>query len=161
MSEAAPTHEAPLPAVIAAAEPALRAHAVAAPGPGRFASALADPDRAFVLEAVHEAYGLHFGAAAGFAGLDPDLRLLGGDALYALGLARLAERGDLEAVAELADLISLCARCQAEDRPERAEQLWAATVARLGDGGGAGARATFRALAHGAQTGVHTANART
>ena len=33
--------------------------------------------------------------------MEPDLRLLAGDALYALGLARLAERGDLDAVAEL------------------------------------------------------------
>ena len=41
--------------------------------------------------------------------MDADLRLLAGDALYALGLSRLAEAGDLEAVAELADLISLSA----------------------------------------------------
>ena len=40
---------------------------------------------------------------------DPDLRLLAGDYLYALGLSRLARLGDLEAVRELADLITLCA----------------------------------------------------
>jgi fructose-1,6-bisphosphatase I len=39
--------------------------------------------------------------------MDEDLRLLAGDALYALGLARLAEAGDLDAVAELADVIAL------------------------------------------------------
>ena len=53
--------------------------------------------------------------------MDDDLRLLAGDALYALGLSRLADSGDLAAVAELADLISLTARAQAEGRPEDAE----------------------------------------
>ena len=59
--------------------------------------------------------------------MESDLRLLAGDALYALGLARLAERGDLEAVAELSDLITLTARAHAEGTPERAEALWEAT----------------------------------
>ena len=40
------------------------------------------------------------------AGADPDLALLAGDYLYALGLERLAALGDLEAVRELSDLIS-------------------------------------------------------
>ncbi len=139
----------PLPEVVAAAEPALRAHAVPEPAQGRFAEVLADdPARAFVLEAVHEAHGMHYAEPAGFTGLDPDLALLGGDALYALGLSRLAAVGDLEAVAELADLISLCARCRAEGRPEVAEPLWAASAQRLSGAGGEGARATFCALAH-------------
>ena len=55
--------------------------------------------------------------------MDADLRLLAGDALYALGLSRWPTRGDLEAVAELSDLISLTARAQAEGRPEHAERL--------------------------------------
>ena len=50
----------------------------------------------FVLEAVREGYELHYGAPRAFAGMDDDLRLLAGDALYALGLSRLAETGDLE-----------------------------------------------------------------
>ena len=41
-----------------------------------------------------------------------------GDALYALGLQRLAAAEDVEAVAELGDLISLCARAEAEGRRE-------------------------------------------
>ena len=41
--------------------------------------------------------------------------LLAGDYLYALGLERLAGRGDLEAVGELADLISLAAQVHAEN----------------------------------------------
>lgn len=147
MSDASPS--APLPEVVAAAEPALRRHAVRAPAAGRFADALPQrPDRAFVLEAVHEAHGMHYGEPAGFAGLDADMRLLGGDALYALGLGRLADGGDLEAVAELADLISLCARCHAEGRADLVEQLWRASAARLAGDGAEGAGATFASLAH-------------
>ena len=66
-----------------------------------------------MLEAVHEGYQLHYGEPRAFTGMDPDLRLLAGDALYALGLARLAELGDLPAIAELADLISSCAQAHA------------------------------------------------
>ena len=77
-------------------------------------------------------------------GMDADLRLLAGDALYALGLSRLAERGDLDAVAELSDLISLTARAHAEGTPERAEALWRATAEALSERGGAGALATWR-----------------
>ena len=43
-----------------------------------------------MLEAVREAYELHYGTPRAFEELDDDLRLLGGDALYALGLSRLA-----------------------------------------------------------------------
>ena len=61
-----------------------------------------------MLEAVYEGYLLHYGAPRAFAGMDEDLRLLAGDALYALGPRRASpQAGDLEAVAELADLISL------------------------------------------------------
>ena len=62
--------------------------------PGRASSSVAWPirDRAFVLEAVREGYLLHYGEPRAFEGMDPDLRLLAGDALYALGLARLAAR---------------------------------------------------------------------
>ena len=128
--------------VVAHADPLLAPHAVPDPGPGRFEAELAHvPDRAFVAEAVYEAYLMHYGTPRAFAGMDPDLRLLAGDALYALGLARLAEAGDVEAVAELADLISLCARAHAEGRPEVAEQLWAASVRALAEPGAPGARA--------------------
>ena len=75
-----------------AADPALAAHAVEDPGPGRFAS-VTNRTRGFVLEAVREAYELHYGTPRAFEELDEDLRLLGGDALYALGLSRLAEVG--------------------------------------------------------------------
>ena len=71
---------------------------------------------------------------------DPDLALLAGDRLYALGLARLAELGDLDAVAELADVISLAAQAHAEGDAERAEAMWAAGAAAVGHGSGSGAR---------------------
>ena len=78
----------------------------------------------FVLEAVHEGYLMHYGSANGFSGMDEDLALLAGDSLYALGLARLAEEGDLEAVAMLADLITNCAKAHAEADPGLAADLW-------------------------------------
>jgi hypothetical protein len=129
--------------VVAAADPALAPYAVEDPGGGRFEAVVEDPDRAFVLEAVYEGYLLHYGSPRAFRGMDPDLRLLAGDTLYALGLARLAERGDIDAVAELADLISLCAWAEAEDQRSLVPELWEATVSKLSPGGGPGARATL------------------
>ena len=58
-----------------------------------------EADIAFVVEAIREGELLHYGAPRLFAAIEPDLALLAGDRLYALGLARLAELGDVEAVA--------------------------------------------------------------
>jgi hypothetical protein len=132
--------------VVAAMEPWLAPHQADQPGPDRFARTVADPDRRFVLEAVREGYLMHYGEPQAYEGMDPDLQLLAGDALYALGLARLSDRGDLGAVAELSDLITLTARAHAEGTPERAEALWKATAEALSEGGGAGAMATWREL---------------
>lgn len=129
--------------VVEAVDPSLARHAVPDPGPGRFAALIEDPDRLFVLEAVYEGYLMHYGEPRAFSAMDPDLRLLAGDALYALGLARLAEGGDLAAVAELADLISLTARAHAEGAPKAADALWLASARALSDEGGAGARETW------------------
>jgi hypothetical protein len=115
--------------VVAAADPALAPYAVTDPGPERFADI--DGVRGFVLEAVYEGYLMHYGEPRAYRGMDPDLRLLAGDALYALGLSRLAEAGDLEAVAILSDLISDSARAQAEGRAADAEGLWEASSDRL------------------------------
>ena len=115
--------------VVAAADPALAPHAVSHPGPGRFDGV--DGVRGFVLEAVYEGYLLHYGEPRAFTGMDRDMRLLAGDALYALGLARLAETGDLEAVAVLSDLISATAQAQAEGRTADAEALWEASAGSL------------------------------
>ena len=109
--------------IAAAAHPALREHAVEDPQDAGYGD--------FVLESVREGYELHYGTPRAFAGMDDDLRLLAGDALYALGLSRLAETGDLAAVAELADLISACAQAHAENRPEQAERHWTATAEKL------------------------------
>jgi hypothetical protein len=108
--------------VVAAAGSDLAGHAAPEIGERRFA--LEDPVRAFVLEAVYEGYLMHYGSPRLFVDLDDDLRLLAGDALYALGLSRLAETGDLEAVAELSDLISRSARAEAEGRSAEAEEMW-------------------------------------
>jgi hypothetical protein len=115
--------------VVAAADPALAPFAVSDPGPERFADL--DGIRRFVLEAVYEGYLMHYGEPRAFRGMDPDLRLLAGDSLYALGLSRLADAGDLEAVAILSDLISSSAQAHAEGRGADAEALWEASSARL------------------------------
>src|SRR5918998_3534798 len=92
------------------------------------ADRVADPNRAFTIEAVREGYLMHYGEPRALEVDDPDLALLGGDTLYALGLAWIAERGDLEAIAELADLISLSAAAQAEGRGDLAEAVWRAST---------------------------------
>jgi hypothetical protein len=112
--------------VAAEAGSALAPYAVADPGPVRFESGLGE--RHFVVEAVYEGYLLHYGVSRLFEGMDGDLRLLAGDALYALGLARLAERGDLRAVEELSDLISRSAQAHAEGRGGAVEPLWDAAA---------------------------------
>jgi hypothetical protein len=93
-----------------------------------------EADVAFVIEAIREGELLHYGASRIFAGIEPDLALLAGDRLYALGLARLAEMGDVEAVGELADVIALCAQARAEEHPELADAVWQAGVAAVGWG---------------------------
>ena len=115
-----------------AAGASLVPHAVESPGPLRFDDGLGD--RQFVLEAVYEGYLLHYGTPRLFERMDDDLRLLAGDALYALGLARLAASGDLPAVAELSDLISRTAQAQAEGRGHAAEALWDASASALARG---------------------------
>jgi hypothetical protein len=105
--------------------------ATAASGPR---SAGHEDDVAFVVEAIREGELLHYGAPRLFPAIEPDLALLAGDRLYALGLARLAALGDLEAVAELADIIALCAQARAEGRADLAEAVWQAGVAALGWG---------------------------
>ncbi len=130
--------------LVAAAGDDLSAHANPTPGPDRFVSQR-DDSRAYVLDAVYEAYLLHYGEPRAFVGMDEDLRLLAGDTLYAHGLARLAELGDMEAVSELADLISLCAWAESAGRRDVADALWDASARRLLDGTGPGARAEVAA----------------
>jgi hypothetical protein len=83
---------------------------------------------ALVVEAVREGYLLHYEQPRLLAGHDPDLALLAGDYLYALGLDRLATLGDNRSVTILSDLISECARLRAEGRPGSISALWRAAA---------------------------------
>ena len=95
---------------------------LAAAGPG---AAAAPAEYALVVEAVREGYLLHYGEPRLLAGHDPDLALLAGDYLYALGLDRLAALGDTRAVALLADLISRLRPLHAEGEERgRVADLW-------------------------------------
>ena len=95
-----------------------------------------------VVERVREGYLLHYGTPRVISGAESELALLAGDHLYALGLERLARIGDLDAVRELADLISLCAQLHGDSGDGRpANELWLATVAAIA----AGPTATYRA----------------
>jgi hypothetical protein len=87
---------------------------------------------ALTLAAVREGYLLHYGHGRVVDPVDADLALLGGDRLYALGLAELAALGDLAAVVALADLISACARAHAEDDAPAAAAAWRSAVERIG-----------------------------
>jgi hypothetical protein len=87
-----------------------------------------------LLEMILEGSLLHYGAPRAVSVDDPDLALLLGDQLYALGLSRLAELGDLDAVSELADLISLLAQAQAAGDARLAEEIWQAGAVAIGWG---------------------------
>lgn len=117
-------------------------------GPGLGEVAAAGPraaehpeEYALLIEAIYEGYLQHYGAGRVVVPDDPDLALLAGDRLYALGLAWLAELGDLDAVAALADVISLAAQAHAEHSPERAAEVWEAGVTAVGHGAGPAAAA--------------------
>jgi hypothetical protein len=115
----------------ASADGALGAAAAAGPrAAGR------EQDYELLVEAIVEGYLQHYATGRVVRPEDPDLALLAGDRLYALGLARLAELGDLDAVAELADVISLAAQAQAEGDTDRAEAIWTAGAAAVGHGSG-------------------------
>jgi hypothetical protein len=97
--------------------------------------AAVDPARyALLVEAIREGYLLHYGAGRVVSSDDADLALLAGDELYAIGLAELAELGDLDAVGELADVISLTAAAQAVADEELAEAVWEAGAVAVGWG---------------------------
>jgi hypothetical protein len=85
------------------------------------------------LETIYEGYLVHYGSSRLFAPADDDTALLLGDYLYAHGLVRIAEVGSVEAVADLAELISLCAQLRADEAPGDGE-TWAASSALLGRG---------------------------
>jgi hypothetical protein len=114
---------------------------------GLLADTVSDPDGApephgeaaggeyaLIVEAIREGYLEHYAAGRVVRPDDPDLALLAGDRLYALGLERLAALGDLDAVTELADVISLSAQAHAEGDPARVAAVWRAGAGALRTG---------------------------
>jgi hypothetical protein len=91
-------------------------------------------DVELAVTAVLEGCLLHYGQPRALQIDDPDLALLAGDRLYALGLARLAAIGDLGAIAELADVIALSAQAHAAGDEQLALAAWHAGAAAIGWG---------------------------
>jgi hypothetical protein len=85
------------------------------------------------VDAVHDGHEHHYGPRQRSAA-DRDLALLDGDRRYADGLAALARLGDLPAIAELADAISLCAQAHAQGDADLADAVWTASAAAIGWG---------------------------
>jgi hypothetical protein len=96
-------------------------------------SPLGEARYALGLETIYEGYLVHYGRPRLFAPTDDDTALLLGDYLYADGVARISALHEVAAVADLADLISLCSQLRAEEA-EGDGPLWAATAALLGRG---------------------------
>jgi len=106
-------------------------------------SPLGEERFALGLETIYEGYLLHYARPRLFVPADKDTALLLGDYLYAHGLVRIAEVGSVEAVADLAELISLCAQLRADSAPGDGA-AWAASAALLGAGELDDARAALR-----------------
>jgi len=129
-----------LAAILREGETPISAHVVdsdATPEHGLLAAegprgAAAPAEYALVVESVREGYLLHYGEPRLLRGHDPDLALLAGDYLYALGIERLAALGDDAAVAILAELIGSCARLHAEGREDEAGELWSRSALAVG-----------------------------
>jgi hypothetical protein len=111
------------------------------PGPAQLASAgpRASANAAeyeLLVEMIYEGSRLHYGPQRLVRTDDPDLALLVGDQLYALGLARLAELGDLTAVRALADVIAQVAEARAAGDEAAGEAAWEAGARAVGWGSG-------------------------
>jgi hypothetical protein len=119
-------------------------------------AAEAPAEYTFLFESIREGYLLHYGDPRLLAAADGDLRLLAGDYLYALGLERLAERGDLEAVRELGDLISLCAQLHARGEDRNVPALWLGAAVAVAVGRDDAHEAAKRALREGDPEGTRS-----
>lgn len=87
-----------------------------------------------LIETIYEGYLLHYETPRVVCSCDQDLRLLIGDQLYALGLSRLIALGDVTAVAELADVITLSALANGAGNGELAQAVWKAGARVVGWG---------------------------
>jgi hypothetical protein len=129
-------------------------HRLDQPGPAQLAAAGPrarglEREYELLLEMILEGYRLHYDEPRVVCPDDPDLALLLGDQLYALGLARLAALGDVDAVAELADVISLVAQAHSASDRDLAHAVWEAGAVAVGWGPSEGhRRAKERARAH-------------
>lgn len=135
-------------AAAAAAESSLWADALVPEGVRRIEpvfSPFAPEELQLGVETIYEGYLVHYGRSRLFAPADEDTALLLGDYLYAHGLVRIADTGNVAAVADLAELISLCAQTRA-DGTNGDGAAWVATAALLGAGGLEGARESLRLL---------------
>lgn len=102
-------------------------------------SPLTEERFALGLETIYEGYAVHYGRPRAFHAQDGDAALVLGDYLYAQGLARIAALGEVDAVSDLAELISLCAQARGDGHPGDGA-AWAATATLLGRGELAAAR---------------------
>ncbi len=93
-----------------------------------------------LVEAIYEGYLLHYGDPRVVRPSDADLGLLAGDRLYAIGLSRLVAIEDSDAVAELADTITLSALAHGAGDEALAEAVWAAGAHAVGWGSSAAHR---------------------
>jgi len=96
-----------------------------------FSPLLAEARYAVALETIYEGYLLHYGRPRLFAPKDGHSALLLGDYLYAHGLVRVAAQEGVDAIADLAALISRCSQLRADALPGDGE-AWAATAVFLG-----------------------------
>jgi len=96
-------------------------------------SPLGEERFALGLETIYEGYLMHYGRPRLFAPPDRDNALLLGDYLYAHGLVRVASLREVEAVSDLAELISVCAQLRA-GALDGDGAAWAASAALLGRG---------------------------
>ena len=103
-----------------------------------------------LVEAIYEGYLLHYGSPRVVRAPDADLRLLAGDRLYAIGLARLVELGDTSSVAELADTITLSALAQGAGEHQLADAIWLAGARAVGWGSSEAHRHAKRLVSAGA-----------
>ncbi|HXP29266.1 MAG TPA: hypothetical protein VN804_05890 [Solirubrobacteraceae bacterium] len=111
-------------------------------------------DYELLFEAIYEGYLLHYGPQRVVRAPDADLRVLAGDRLYAIGLARLVELGDTAAVAELADTITLSALAQGAGDVPLADAVWAAGARAVGWGSSEQHRRAKRLVANGADEAI-------